>query len=62
MTETLYSQPNHFQKDDDDRVNHDDVRDREMCGDDHAHDCVARCDNALPSSATDRAPSQAIHN
>lgn len=62
MTETLYSQPNRFQKDGDDRVNYDDVHDREMCDDDHGRGYAGHCDHALPSSATDRAPSRAIHS
>ena len=59
--ETLYSQVNHFQRDDD-RAMRAGVRDREMCGDGRARDCVAHCDNAWPSSATSRAPSQTIHS
>lgn len=62
MKETLCFQEIRFQKGDDDRVNHDDVHDREMCDDDHDRDCAAHCECGPPSSATDRAPSQAIRS
>lgn len=62
VTGILYSQQNHFQLGDDDRVNRGDVHDRDMCDGGYARDCVARCGSVLPSSATSRAPSQAIHS
>lgn len=62
MKETLCFREIRFQKGDDDRVNHDDVHDRETCDDDHVCDCAAHYECGLPSSVADRAPSQAIRS